>query len=300
MGVEPPVEEVSPQEPCSAGRLHVIPHRATLDVSRGLVRHLARLLRAERRLRGTPKGSRALTPFWHAVLILRWFRGETDIPKLGRDHKISRATAYRYIDEGIEILADQDLDLHEALERAQAEGHAYLTLDGTLLPMDRCAEQTTSVKGEQIDRWYSGKAHHHAGNVQALSAPDGLPLWVSDVEPGSIHDLAAARVHVLGALYAAAARGLPTLADGGYEGAGIGVLTPIKQPADGSVLSPDNHTYNRLLRGLRCLGERGFALLKGRWRTLQRITASPSKIGDITRAALVLTHLEHNHPAEIR
>ncbi|MGS2647800.1 transposase family protein [Streptosporangium sp. G12] len=66
------------------------------------------------------------------------------------------------------------------------------TLDVTLLPMDRCAEQTTSVKGEQIDRWYSGKAHHHAGNVQALSAPDGLPLWVSDVEPGSIHDLAAA------------------------------------------------------------------------------------------------------------
>ncbi|MEU7837986.1 MULTISPECIES: hypothetical protein [unclassified Nonomuraea] len=35
---------------------------------------------------GTPKGSRALTPFWQAVLILRWFRGEHDSPKLGRDH----------------------------------------------------------------------------------------------------------------------------------------------------------------------------------------------------------------------
>ena len=31
----------------------------------------------------------------------------------------------------------------------------------------------------------------------------------------------------------------------------------------------------------RYLGERGFALFTGHWRTLQHITASPSKIGDI-------------------
>jgi len=30
-------------------------------------------------------------------------------------------------------------------------------------------------------------------------------------------------------------------------------------------------------------------------RTLQHITASPSKISGITRAALVLTHYEHDH-----
>ncbi|TDD75413.1 IS5/IS1182 family transposase, partial [Actinomadura rubrisoli] len=32
-----------------------------------------------------------------------------------------------------------------------------------------------------------------------------------------------------------------------------------------------------------------------RWRTLRHITVSPSRIGDITRAALVLTHFEHDH-----
>ena len=32
-----------------------------------------------------------------------------------------------------------------------------------------------------------------------------------------------------------------------------------------------------------------------RWRTLQHITASPSKIGDIARAALALTHFEHGY-----
>ena len=46
---------------------------------------------------------------------------------------------------------------------------------------------------------------------------------------------------------------------------------------------------------MRCLGERGFALLTGRWRTLQRVTVSPSKITKIARAALVLTHFEHGY-----
>ncbi|MEO3781750.1 transposase family protein [Actinocorallia sp. B10E7] len=267
----------------------MIVHRATLDVSRDLVLHVSRLLGAERRLCGTSKGSRALTPFRQAVLVLRWFRGQKDIPALGRDHGVSRATAYRHVDEGIDVLAAQAPDLHEALDRARMDGLAYLIMDGALLPTDRCAEQTLSVKGEPIDLWYSGKAHRHAGNVQALSCPTGLPLWVSDAESGSVHDLTAARTHLLGALYAAAA-------DGGYEGAGIGVLTPVKNPSDGQVLSIDNRTYNRLLRGLRCLGERGFALLKGRWRTLQHITASPSRIDDIARAALVLT--ERFSPAD--
>lgn len=279
----------------------MIVHRATLDVSCELAHYVSRLLRAERRRRGTPKGSRKLTPFRHAVLVLRWFRGERDIPKLGRDHRVSRATAYRYVDEGVAVLAAQAPQLHEALERARSDGHAFVIMDGTLLRSDRCAEQTTSAKGEPIDAWYSGKIHAHAGNVQALSAPSGLPLWVSGVEPGSVHDLTVARAHVLGALYWAASQvGLPTLADGGYTGAGAGVHAPIKSPPGGQILDADNRTYNTLLRGLRCVGERGFALLKGRWRALQHITASPSKIGDIVKAALVLTHFEHGYLPETR
>jgi hypothetical protein len=124
--------------------------------------------------------------------------------------------------------------------------------------------------------------------------PDGFPLWLSEVEPGSTHDITAARDHVLGALYWAYSHlNLPTLADGGYEGTGIGVFTPVKQPPGGQALALDNRTYNTLLRGLRRLGERGFALLTRRWRALRHITTSPRKIGNITKAALVLTHFEH-------
>jgi DDE superfamily endonuclease len=66
-----------------------------------------------------------------------------------------------------------------------------------------------------------------------------------------------------------------------------------KQPPGGRELDLNTRTRNAIQRSLRCLGERGFALLSGRWRMLQHITASPSKIGDIARAALVLTHFEH-------
>ena len=92
-----------------------------------------------------------------------------------------------------------------------------------------------------------------------------------------------------------AAAGLPTLADPGYEGAGTGILIPVKQPAGGGELDIDTRTRNAIQRSLRCLGERGFALLNQRWRTLQHITASPSKTGAIARSALVLTHFEHGY-----
>jgi hypothetical protein len=273
----------------------VIAYRATLDVPRELLQFTAKLLAAERRRRGTPRGSRALTCFWEAVLALRWFRDRTSPGALARDHGISRATAYRYLDEAIEVLASQAPDLHQALERAKDEGFAHVILDGKIIPADRCKEKTISVKGQVIDLWYSGKAHAHGGNIQAVTAPGGFPLWVSEAEPGSVHDLTAARIHVLPALYRAAATGLPALADPGYDGAGIGIHIPVKQPPDGRDLDINTRTRNAIQRSLRCLGERGFALLSQRWRTLQHITASPGKIGDIARAALVLTHFEHGY-----
>jgi DDE superfamily endonuclease len=273
----------------------VIAYRATLDVDRELVQFAARLLAAERRRRRTPKGSRALTCFWQAVLGLRWFRDRTTPEALARDHGISRATAYRYRDEVIEVLASEAPDLHQALQRAAAEGLPHVILDGTIIEADRCREPTVSVKGEVIDLWYSGKARAHGGNIQAVMRPDGFPLWTSEAEPGSVHDITAARIHALPALYHAAASGLPTLADPGYDGAGIGIHMPVKQPPGGRGLDINTRTRNAIQRSMRCLGERGFAQLTQRWRALQHITVSPSKIGDITRAALVLTHFEHGY-----
>jgi len=273
----------------------VIAYPAMLDVPKELVIHLAALLAGSRRGRGTRRGTRKLTCWYQALFVLVWFRERREVALTGRGFGISQATAYRYLDEAIEVLAGQAPELAEALARVADEGWSHLILDGTIVPADRCATKTISSKGKLIDVWYSGKTHDFGGNIQAVMRPDGFPVWVSEVSPGSVHDLTCAREQVLGGLYAAAAHlGLPTLADGGYRGAGIGVHTPVPSPADGE-LDIDTRTYNQLLRGLRCLGERGFALLAGRWRTLQHITASPSKIGKIAQAALVLTHFEHSY-----
>jgi DDE superfamily endonuclease len=272
----------------------VIAYPAMLDVPRELVREVAKLLRAERRARGTRKDSRALTCWRQALMVLVWFRTQGEIALVGAGFGVSRATAYRYRDEVITVLAAQAPDLHEALQQVAEQGWSHVVLDGKVFRTDRCAETTTSTNGETINAWYSGKHRAPGGNVQAIMRPDGLPIWLSDVAPGHRHDLSVARdAGGLGALYWSASQlDLPALADSGYEGAGQGIHTPIKQPADGQVLAPDNQAYNLLLRSVRCLGERGFALLTGRWRALRRITASPRRIGDYAKAALVLTNIE--------
>lgn len=100
----------------------------------------------------------------------------------------------------IDVLAARAPGLREALERAVAEGTPHVILDGKIVDTDRCQEKTRSRKGEAIDVWYAGKTHDFGGNIQALFYPSGIPMWVSDVLPGNVHDLAAARQNVLGVL----------------------------------------------------------------------------------------------------
>jgi len=268
-----------------------------LDVPAELLRYLSRLLDAERRRRSTPAKSRKLTCRDQAKLALRWFRDRTRIGRLAVDHGVSRATAYRYVAEAVDVLSAQAPDLAQALERAMAEGAPFVVLDGKVFETDRLAETVTSVKGEEIDAWYCGNKHRPGANVQAVMLPCGLPVWTSPAEPGHVHDITAARASALPLLYRAAAAGMPALADSGYDGAGIGIRVPVKNPGGNQRLDPDTKTRNSLLRGLRSQGERGFALLTQRWTTLQRITASPRRTTEIVRAALALTLFEHKYLA---
>ncbi|MFI6151053.1 transposase family protein [Streptomyces sp. NPDC051109] len=142
-----------------------------------------------------------------AVLVLRWFRERGCVHCLSRDAGISQATGYRYLHEGIDVLADQAPDLHDVLARCRKKGMRHVVLDGTLIASDRVA----GVRENSNDLWFSQKHKAFGGIVQVLSAPDGTPLWVSEVEPGSTPDITAARIHALPALYKAAAEGLPTL-----------------------------------------------------------------------------------------
>jgi hypothetical protein len=67
----------------------------------------------------------------------------------------------------------------------------------------------------------------------------------------------------------------------------------VKKPAGVKELDTDTRARNALIRSVRCVGERGFALLTQRWKTLQHVTASSGRIGLIARAALALVLFEH-------
>ena len=115
-------------------------YRVSLDVPVQLVIKISNLLKKNREELGTRNGTRALTCWQQAKFILAWFRDKPDLRRLGQGFGISQATAYRYKDEGIEVLRAQAPTLHETLERATEQGLPYLILDGTLISADRCLE----------------------------------------------------------------------------------------------------------------------------------------------------------------
>ena len=111
------------------------------------------------------------------------------------------------------MIAAQLPDLPEVLANGHAAGWAYVCLDGTLISSTRSSAKSDAGH----DLWYSGKHKRHGRNIQVVTDPVGSRSGSPPVEPGSTHDLSAARLHVLPALYPAAAAGMPTLADKGLR-----------------------------------------------------------------------------------
>ena len=159
----------------SAGRLHVIAYRATADVPRELAWFTARLLLAERRRRGTPKGSRALACFWQAVLgrggsatappLMRWpvTMASRGPPPTGAWRRSSRCSPPR---PGSAPGAGTGQGRGPFPRDPGREDHPCRQVPG----------EDRQVRGDLIDVWYSRKAHAHGGNIQAVIAADGFPL----------------------------------------------------------------------------------------------------------------------------
>ena len=107
-------------------------------------------------------------------------------------------------------------DLRTATRRAARL--AYAILDGTLIPIDRVADQKP---------YYSGKHQRHGVNVQDLADPAGRLVWASAALPGATHDLTASRD--LGLIDALTDAQVMTFADKGYHGTGGTIRTPFKR-----------------------------------------------------------------------
>jgi DDE superfamily endonuclease len=265
-----------------------------LEARRETVYFLAKLIREHCEHVGTRRGTRALGPFRHAVLVLRWFLDGTRVRQLATDSRISKSTCYARLHEAIDLLAALAPDVHEALLAAKAAGFTHLNLDGTLIHTDRVA-----MKGpNSADLWWSGKHKHHGGNIQVLSHPDGFPCWASDVRPGREHDTTCAKKarDLVPALeFYEAEYQMPTLTDLGYVSLSSAIRHPHKKPKGGE-LTEEQTTYNKVIRAVHAPSERANALLKETFTALQTVSLSPTRIGAIIKAALVLLHLEHGRP----
>jgi hypothetical protein len=243
-----------------------VSHRARLDVSAPVLKAVTGWIARHRRRPGTRPGQRAATVHTQVTLVLRWLRHRLDLRTLALQARVSIATGYRYLHEGLDVIAAHAPDLSDVLDRARVAGVVFLSLDGTLIPTDRVATRVEVGGRPAHHLWFSGKDRAFGGTVQVLTDHTGFPLWVSAV------------------------RGLPVLADKGYTGAGLGILVPYKNRPDGP-LHVNNRCYNELVTALRAPAERANALL-GRWRALDRVTVCPQRIGAIAAAALVLTSLD--------
>lgn len=160
-----------------------------------------------------------------------------------------------------------------ALLAAKAAGHSHVIVDGTLIHTDRIS---TPGPTPGVDLWWSGKHHHHGGNIQVVSAPDGWPLWTSDVRPGREHDTSAVRADpdLLARITDWINDGALALADLGYEGEPETFTIPLKKPKDAD-LTIDQQSYNAIHGALRCLGERANSLLKTTYKALRHYRGCP-------------------------
>ncbi len=255
---------------------------AGMTVSNRSLIMLADALRQRRAVLGTkwrrlPVGRQAL------LVVAHLRKGET-CADLAHGFSVGTTTVYRYLREGLDVLAALAPTLDQAI--AVAAGKAFVTLDGTLLRIDR-----VGMTAGRDRPYYSGKHKVHGVNVQVIADPTGRLVWASPAVPGSRHDIAAAREH--GILNALAEAEIATVADTGYQGGGSAVRVPQRRRQ----LDPDTGRYRRLSDSQKAVntaharqrgpGERANAQLKS-WKVLRKIRCCPLRATALVQAVQTL------------
>jgi hypothetical protein len=186
---------------------------------------------------------------------------------LAAGFEVSTTTAWRYVNETVDLLAARAPKLRKAVRDAKKAGCAYVIIDGTLIPIDRVARDRP---------FYSGKHKRHGMNLQVIASPDGDILWVSGALPGSVHDKKAE--WIWGVIAELEKAGLVTLADKGYQGS-----TWAKTPYKGKNKPESEKEANRAHARLRGPGERANAQLKT-WKILSKLRCCPWRAWKLAKA----------------
>ena len=234
----------------------MLTYPATISLSTRTLNRLADRIRGHCQQRKSRW--RRLEPGRQALLALAHLRNGDTYTRLATGFEIGIATTWRYVQEAIGLLSKAADDLDTAMQRIRHL--AYAILDGTLIPIDRVADQKP---------YYSGKNKRHGVNVKVIAGAAGRLIWASPALPGSTHDLTAARTH--GIIDTLTSADVMTFADKGYQGARGSVRTPFKRRRFRPKLSRRQTTVNRAHAKICARGERAIATLKT-WKLIRLAT----------------------------
>ena len=247
----------------------MLSYRAALPLSSRTLTFVAGLIRRHRIAIGSHW--RKLNAGKQALLVLAYLRKGETFAELAAGFEVGVTTAWRYVDETVDLLAARAPKLRQAVRDARKAGYAYVVVDGTLIPVNRVA----------ADRpFYSGKHKRHGMNLQVIASPTGDIVWVSGPLPGAVHDLKAQ--WIWGVLAELEAAGLVVLADKGYQGSAYA-----KIPYRGRNKPDSQKQANKAHAKLRAPGERANAQLKTWW-ILRKLRCCPWRAGQLAKAIHVL------------
>jgi hypothetical protein len=151
--------------------------RAALPLSSRTLTFVAGVIRRHRALTGSCR--RKLNPGKQALLVLVYLRKGETFAEIAAGFEVSTATAWRYVNETVALLAARAPKLRKAVRDAKKAGHACVVVDGTLIPIDRVA----------ADRPFdSGKHTKHGMNLQVIASLTVTSCGCPGPLPGSVHD----------------------------------------------------------------------------------------------------------------
>jgi len=147
-------------------------YRVMLDVPVDLIWFVSGLLAARRSI-GTRKKTRKLTCYRQVLFGLAWFRDRGSVPRLGAGFGLSQATAYRYLGEVIDVLAEKAPGLREALERALAEGARTSSSTARSSTPTAATRKPSAGRGRKSTCGTRGKGRTSAGTSRLFSTRTG-------------------------------------------------------------------------------------------------------------------------------
>lgn len=254
-------------------------YRAVINTTLRAVHNLARRF-AKTRVR-----RRGLSDEDRAKMTIVYLREHPTIRHLAASFGCSVSTAHSIITTGTGLLAERVPQRYARWLRAGArlpsevyrKGHVLI--DGTFIHT-----QNAWLRG------YFNHKHKDCGVVfLVVTTPDGVPVWFSEPQPGSVHDMTLLKDS--GILPVLEVAGVGVVADKGFQGLNPDLhLTPAKTPRGGR-LTASEREYNRWVSRLRIPVETVFARLK-QYRILVGCRRHVSTMGQVLNAVVALHELE--------